>query len=139
MLIYSLLLALILTLTGVVITCIFGYQRNRKARRGIAFGVAICITLGVACGIAGAALQTQTAQLQEEYNTLMLYYNTVDCSMNEYVRFDYYNRVLDFNERFNDFQTDSMTNIWLKNLYPKNWDININPIDFTLHGDDFIV
>ncbi len=134
MLVYLFIVVAILTLATYIVTCIFGCWKNKILRKCILIGFALILTLGVTNGILRDANATRVEKLQEEYEALNLYYNTVNYSTNEYVRFDYYTRVTNFHERLTT-ERELSQSIWLKNLYPDEWDVTMNTIEFLLIGD----
>lgn len=98
-----------------------------------AFAVAImAIILTILMG-AGARIDLQS--VAERYDDLMLYYNTVVYSDNEYVRYDYFNKVKAYNEDYDAIIRASESK-WTGWFYPAEQIAKLNPIDFTLHGDN---
>lgn len=73
---------------------------------------------------------------QEEYNQLKLYQYTVEHSTNEYLRYDYYNRVQEWNERYEAIKENEQ-NPWISWFYFDTME-GCAPIDFVLHGDEII-
>lgn len=99
-----------------------------------AFVVAImAIILTISVG-AGARIDLQS--VAERYDNLMLYYNTVVYSDNEYVRYDYFNKVKAYNEDYEAIIRASESK-WTGWFYPAEDIAKLNTIDFTLHGDNF--
>ena len=74
------------------------------------------------------------ATFSDEYNQLKLYQYTVETSDNEYLRFDYYNRVQEWNEKY-DTYTKLESNSWVSWFLfePMKY---CGRIDFELHGDE---
>lgn len=73
--------------------------------------------------------------IHNTYDNLMLYYETVEASTNEYMRFDYHEKVIEYNSAY-DFNLAESENVWFGWLYPSGWDNGLNHIDFQLHGDE---
>lgn len=73
--------------------------------------------------------------IHNTYDNLMLYYETVEASTNEYMRFDYHEKVIEYNSAY-DFNLAESENVWFGWLYPSGWDNGLNYIDFQLHGDE---
>ena len=73
---------------------------------------------------------------QERYNELMIYKQTVEQSTNEYVRWNYYDKVLDWNEHYED-NANPNESFWFS---PYQHDVfeGTALIDFELHGDEVI-
>lgn len=69
-----------------------------------------------------------------EYADIMLYYGTIAVSDNEYVRYDFHERIAAYNQEYEDCLAESESN-WLGVFYNKNWDTLCGPIDSFLTGD----
>jgi 4-amino-4-deoxy-L-arabinose transferase-like glycosyltransferase len=71
---------------------------------------------------------------QERYDELMIYKQTVEQSTNEYVRWNYYGKVLDWNEHYED-KANFTESFWFG---PYQHDVfeGTALIDFQLHGDE---
>lgn len=83
----------------------------------------------------GAGARSDLQSVAERYDDLMLYYNTVVYSDNEYVRYDYFNKVKAYNEDYDAIIRASESK-WTGWFYPTEQIAKLNPIDFTLHGDN---
>ena len=93
--------------------------------------MAIILTISV-----GAGARSDLQSVAERYDDLMLYYNTVGYSDNEYVRYDYFNKVKAYNEDYEAIIRASESK-WTGWFYPAEDIAKLNTIDFTLHGDNF--
>ena len=93
--------------------------------------MAIILTISV-----GAGARSDLQSVAERYDDLMLYYNTVVYSDNEYVRYDYFNKVKAYNEDYEAIIRASESK-WTGWFYPAEDIAKLNTIDFTLHGDNF--
>jgi hypothetical protein len=131
-----LLCVLALTAIAIVVTAIFGYQKNVTMRKLIAFGLCASLLLSGFAIVFGGIVANTADELTATYNDLILYQTTVEQSTNEYVRYDYYDKVVAYNEAFADYVIASQDK-WLGGLYPANWDEGIALIDFQLHGDNY--
>ena len=71
---------------------------------------------------------------QERYNELMIYKQTVEQSINEYVRWNYYDKILDWNEYYEE-NANPAESFWFG---PYQHDVfeGTALIDFQLHGDE---
>lgn len=92
--------------------------------------MAIILTISM-----GAGARSDLQSVAEQYDDLMLYYNTVVYSDNEYVRYDYYNKVKAYNEDYDAIIRASESK-WTGWFYPAEEIAKLNTIDFTLHGDN---
>ena len=129
-----LLCVMALTAIAIVVTVIFGYQKNATMRKIIAIGLAASLLLSGFAIVFGGIVGNTADELAATYHDLVLYQTTVEHSTNEYVRYDYYDKVVKYNEAYTDY-TVAAQGKWLGGLYPANWDENIAIIDFQLHGD----
>ena len=129
-----LLCVMALTAIAIVVTVIFGYQKNATMRKIIAIGLAASLLLGGFAIVFGGIVGNTANELATTYHDLVLYQSTVEHSTNEYVRYDYYDKVVEYNEAYVDYMVAAQGK-WLGGLYPANWDEGIAIIDFQLHGD----
>lgn len=131
----TLLIALLVALAGIVVKMIFKVKWPWMNRIIIGM-LALSLVFGAAAGIAGASATARVNRLEAEYDNIMLYYNTVSNSPNEYVRYDFYNRVNEFNANYEDIVERSKS-IWVGAFFDKDWSNEIAPIVFELHGDEY--
>ena len=125
---------MVLTVVAIVVTVIFGYQKNATMRKIIAIGLAASLLMSGFAIVFGGIVGNTADELTATYHDLVLYKTTVEHSTNEYVRYDYYDKVVAYNEAFADYVIASQDK-WLGGLYPADWDEGIAIIDFQLHGD----
>ena len=128
----ALLIALLLLASAIIVRCIFK-PKWVWLNRVILVAAAFAIALGTLSIVAGAVCDNDINALRAESEHINLYYNTVLYSDNEYVRFDFYQRVQDYNDSYAEFQAKSKS-IWIGAFYPKNWDAEILPIEFLLNS-----
>lgn len=69
-----------------------------------------------------------------EYEELMLYKNSVEASNNEYLRWNYYEKVQEWNRRY-DSAAEKETSFWF-GPYQYDYFINTERIEFELRGDE---
>lgn len=69
-----------------------------------------------------------------EYEELMLYKHSVEVSNNEYLRWNYYEKVQDWNRRY-DSAAEKETSFWF-GPYQYDYFINTERIEFELRGDE---
>lgn len=131
----TLLITLLIAMAGIVVKLIFKVKWPWMNRIVIGM-LALSLVFGVAAGVAGASATASVNRLEAEYDNIMLYYNTVSNSSNEYVRYDFYNRVNEFNADYEDI-VERSKDVWVGAFFDKNWSNEIAPIVFELHGDDY--
>lgn len=134
-LIYALLAALVVTAVLYLVSAIFNYKTKFMPARTI--GICICVALLLVSISLGFAVRDDLASAHERYDELMLYYNTVNYSTNEYVRYDYFDKVEVYNEWYNKLEANS-TSWLLAAFFPSDWNAEFSAIDFQLHGDEYV-
>ena len=127
----ALLIALLLLASAIVVRCIFK-PKWVWLNKVILVAAAFALVLGTVSVIAGAVCDNDINDLKAESEHINLYYNTVLYTDNEYVRFDFYQRVQDYNDSYAELQEKSKS-IWIGAFYPKGWDTEILPIEFLLN------
>lgn len=125
-----LLIALLLLASAIVVRCVFK-PRWVWLNKVIVATLVIACAFGILSGFMSAACQGQVDNLRDEAKAIMLYYNTINESDNEYVRFDFYQRVKDYNVHYTSLQ-DNTKSAWIGAFYPEGWDSEIGLIDFML-------
>ena len=136
MFVYALLIFLIAAVSSIVVMLVFGQNKNKTLRRiamTALIGSIVCFFL---CMGIGFGIKEDCSRCVSEYDDLMLYYTTVDNSANEYVRYNYYDKVQDYNKfytRLAGYESD----FWIGNLVHESWLDGCDLIDFQLHGDGY--
>lgn len=128
----TLLLALIISLAAVLVEIIFKPQWT-WLRRVIVAMIALSVVCGIAAGIIIGGANSEINHMRAEHDKLTLYQTVVEQTNNEYVRFDFYQSVTEYNARYENV-IDRAQSIWIGALYPKNWAEQIAPIEFYLNG-----
>lgn len=133
MIILTTLLSAVVVMTVAAITIWLFPTKIAKGIMAGAFVVAFLFAILAITINAGAKSDLQ--HITEQYDDLMLYYNTVVYSDNEYVRYDYFDKVNAYNEAYNTI-IEASESKWAGWFYPAEQIAKLNPIDFTLHGDN---
>lgn len=127
-----LLIALLLLASAIVVRFIFK-PKWVWLNKVILVAAVLAIALGTVSIVAGAVCNNDISSLKAESEYINLYYNTVLYTDNEYVRFDFYQRVQDYNSSYAELQEKSQS-IWIGAFYPRDWDTEILPIEFWLNS-----
>lgn len=130
----SVLLGAIVVMTVAAISI---WLHPTQIAKGVVIGALIvAIIFAVFCIALNAGAKNDLIYLTTRYDDLMLYYNTIVYSDNEYVRYDYYDKVNAYNEAYEKViaASESKWNGW---FYPTEDIAKLSTIDFTLHGDNF--
>lgn len=128
----TLLLALIIALATILVEIIFK-PHWAWLRRVIIAMVVLSVICGIATGIVIGGSHGEINRLKAEYDKLTLYQSVVEQTDNEYVRFDFYQDIMEYNVKYENV-VDKAQSIWLGALYPKDWAEQIAPIEFYLNG-----
>lgn len=130
----SMLLGAIVVFTIAAITI---WLHPTKLAKGVMSSAVIVAVIALVLIIAfSAGAKSDIEGLTARYNDLMLYYNTVVYSDNEYVRYDYYDKVNVYNDWY-ERTIKSSESKWSGWFYSDEDLARIHPINFTLHGDNF--
>ena len=127
-------------LTAIVIAIVAGitiFLHPTKLAKQIVIGaIILAVIFGIVCLIGMGVVGCDVALAQETYDNLMLYYYTVETSTNEYLRYDYYNKVNEYNECYNELvaRSKSLTQNWFFDTAALD---KLDTISFTLHGDGY--
>ena len=89
----------------------------------------------IAVAVTNSDVNARINAMYETYDNLMLYHETVEVSTNEYVRFDYREKVEEYNAAY-DFNLAESEGAVFGWLYLPSWDDGLDYIDFQLHGDE---
>ena len=128
----TLLLALIISLAAVLVDVIFK-PHWVWLRRVIVAMIALSVICGIGSGIIIGGANAEINHMRVEHDRLALYQTVVEQTENEYVRFDFYQSVTEYNARYENV-VDKAQSVWLGALYPKDWAEQIAPIEFHLNG-----
>lgn len=127
----TLLVFLLTALAAIVVRVIFN-PTWPWLNRVIATLLVISLALGAVSVVGSATYNGAAEKIQEQYDSIMLYYDTIYNCRNEYVRFDFYARVQDYNAEYLKTQ-EKAEDMWFGELFPSDWNANCETIDFELH------
>ena len=130
---FMFLISLIIAATILIVGTVFGYNKSRVLK--ILFRTAVCLSVfcGCFCLVLSGIYANRVTELNATHADLALYQPLVEETTNEYIRYDFYNKVNDFNERYEEMAKAS-ENSWFGGLVRKDWSATMGPIDFYLHG-----
>lgn len=130
------LITLLCAIIVIAIAAITIWLFPTKIAKFILVGAFVIALMSILLAISmGAGARSDLQSMVERYDDLMLYYNTVVYSDNEYVRYDYFNKVKAYNEDYDAIIRASESK-WTGWFYPAEEIAKLNTIDFTLHGDN---
>ena len=131
MILYALAAVGLLTAVLIIVMIIFGLLKHNILQKVMVWGIFITIVLGIINIAILGTYRSDTKKLNETYDNLILYHSTISESKNEYIRFDYYSKVLDYNKEYEQAKKAS-TSLLTGNLMPDSWIDDINRIEFLL-------
>lgn len=133
MIIWILLIALIITAAATLVGIVFDRAKSKSYFRGIYIGIGVCAVLIAFCLVLSGIYHSEVAELQAQYNDIILYNEVVELCDNEQVRFGHYEKIETFNEAYDRLiviEKDFM----FGTLFPKNWSVDMGKIDFYFRG-----
>ncbi|MBO5730174.1 MAG: hypothetical protein J6R67_03160 [Treponema sp.] len=128
--------ALIAVFAIFVISIIFTLAtKNSKGLEAVIISAVFLLFTFYVVAIANSSVNDRISAMHDTYDNLMLYHETVEASTNEYVRFDYHEKVEEYNAAY-DFNLAESEGAVFGWLYLDGWDSGLDYIDFQLHGDE---
>ena len=100
----------------------------------LVWSLAGALLLGIFSAAFSSSMRDELIALQNEYNNLMVYYDIVNDSTDEVVRYDYYTNVLDYNKRCRQLQEDNKS-FWIGCFMADEEMETLPTIDFYLRQD----
>lgn len=133
---YMLIVAFVIFIVAILFACTS--KSTSKKSKGVDVVIisgAFLLSIFIAVGIANSDVNARISAMYDTYDNLMLYRETVEASTNEYVRFDYHEKVEEYNAAY-DFNLAESEGAVFGWLYLDGWDSGLDYIDFQLHGDE---
>ncbi len=125
-----LLVAALIAAAGLVVRLVFKYN-EAWLNRVVIMALCLVVLFGT-CSIIGVSVcREEIVDLRSEYNHIMIYYDVVNQCDNEYVRFDFYQEIRDYNVAY-AMAVKNAAGPWKGAFYPENWQEQILPIEFYL-------
>ena len=109
--------------------------RSSKGLDGVIISGFFLFFTFITIAIANSDVNARISAMYDTYDNLMLYHETVETSTNEFVRFDYHEKVEEYNAAY-DFNLAESEGAVFGWLYLDDWDSGLDYIDFQLHGDE---
>ena len=129
-LLVMLLISAMIAVAGLIVRLVFKYNEAWLNRVVIA-ALCLIVVFGSGCMIGVAVCSGEIADLRAAHDRIMTYYDVVDRCENEYVRFDFYQEVEDYNATY-AATVKSAASPWKDAFYPRGWQEEITPIKFYL-------
>lgn len=134
MIFYLFIVCALVAIATALVMWIFRCGRFVVFQHILVWSFAGAILFGLLSAGFSSNMRDELATLQDEYNDLIIYYDIVNNSTDEVVRYDYYTDVLDYNERCRRLQEDNKS-FWI-GCFMTDEEIETLPIiDFYLRQD----
>ena len=134
MIFYWFIICALVAIATALVMWIFRCERFVPLQHVLTWSLAGALLFGLFAASFSSNMRDELAILQNEYNDLMVYYDVVNNSIDEVVRYNYYTDVLDYNERCRRLQEDNKS-FWI-GCFMTDEEIETLPvIDFYLRQD----
>lgn len=134
MIFYLFIICALVAIATALVMWIFRCGRFVVFQHILVWSLAGAFLFGIFSAGFASGMRSELAALQNEYNNLMVYYDIVNNSTDEVVRYDYYTDVLDYNERCRQLQEDNKS-FWIGCFMTDEEMENLPAIDFCLRQD----
>lgn len=134
MIFYLFIVCALIAISTALVMWIFQCRRFVVFQHILIWSLAGALLFGIFSANFASGMWSELAALQNEYNDLMVYYDIVNNSTDEVVRYDYYTDVLDYNERCRQLQEDNKS-FWIGCFMTDEEMESLPAIDFCLRQD----
>ena len=134
MIFYWFIICALVAIAAALIMWIFQCGRFVPLQHVLVWSLAGALLFGILSAAFSSNMRDELANLQNEYNDLIIYYDIVNNSTDEVVRYDYYTNVLDYNERCHRLQEDNKS-FWIGCFMTDEEMESLPVIDFYLRQD----
>lgn len=134
MIFYLFIVWALIAIAAALVMWIFQCGRSIAFQHILTWSLAKALLFCILSAAFASNMRGELAILQNEYNDLMVYYDIVNNSTDEVVRYDYYTDVLDYNERCHRLQKDNKS-FWIGCFMTDEEMENLPTINFYLRQD----
>lgn len=134
MIFYLFIVCALIAIATALVMWIFRCGRFVPLQHVLVWSLAGALLFGIFSAAFASNMRDELATLQNEYNDLMVYYDIVNNSTDEVVRYDYYTNVLDYNERCRRLQENNKS-FWIGCFMTDEEMESLPTIDFCLRQD----
>lgn len=133
---YMLIVAFVVFIVAILFACTAkSTSKKSKGIDAVIISAFFLASIFFPVAVANLGVNARISAMYDTYDNLMLYHETVETSTNEFVRFDYHEKVEEYNAAY-DFNLAESEGAVFGWLYPTDWDSGLDYIDFPLHGDE---
>lgn len=134
MIFYLFIVCALIAIATALVMWIFQCGHSVVFQHILVWSFAVALLSCVFSAAFASSMQDELIALQNEYNDLMVYYDIVNDSTDEVVRYDYYTNVLDYNERCRRLQEKNKS-FWIGCFMTDEEMETLPIIDFYLRQD----
>ena len=134
MIFYLFIVCTLIAITTALVMWIFRCGRFAAFQHILGWSLAVALLSCIFSAGLASSMRDELVALQNEYNDLMIYYDIINNSTDEIVRYDYYTDVLNYNERYHRLQEDNKS-FWIGCFMTDEEMETISTIDFYLRQD----
>jgi hypothetical protein len=127
----------VFVVAGFVCFFVFDLKRSKGFRTLLAWVTVATVILGIFCGILNGIWKNEIRDMKTDYENIMIYNDVIFMTIDEKARFGHYEKVKAFNEQY-ELVERIAENHWFGKLIPKNWNKNMEPIDFYFLNETII-
>jgi hypothetical protein len=125
----TLLISIIVLIAAIVCLFVFKLGNSKGFVKFTVWMFVVSFLLGAFCGVYSAIMNNKIADMRVAYKDIMIYDNVIQSTLDESARFGHYEKVKAFNNEYKLMEHCSKS-AWTGKLVPKDWDENINYVDF---------
>ncbi len=125
--------ALVLAAVTVVLGVAFGYHKNATLKNVFAAAMFVALMIGVFSFVLNRNFNSEVVALKDTYNNLTIYQPLVEETENEYIRYNFFIDVNEYNKQYEKVKAIA-NNKWYGALVPKHWNTDVELIEFKLNG-----
>jgi glucan phosphoethanolaminetransferase (alkaline phosphatase superfamily) len=134
MIFYWFIICALVAIATALVMWIFRCGRFVPLQHILIWSLAGALLFGIFSAGFASGMRDELDTLQNEYNDLMVYYDIVNNSTDEVVRYDYYTNVLNYNKRCRQLQEDNKS-FWIGCFMTDEEMETLPTIDFCLRQD----
>lgn len=134
MIFYLFIVCALIAITTALVMWIFRCGHFVVFQHILVWSLAVALLSGIFSAAFSSSMRDELIALQNEYNDLIVYYDIVNDSTDEVVRYDYYTNVLDYNERCRRLQENNKS-FWIGCFMTDEKMETLPTIDFYLRQD----
>ena len=134
MIFYMFIICMLIAIAAALVMWIFRCEHSVVFQHILVWSLAVALLSSLFSAAFASNMRDELVILQNEYNDLMVYYDIVNHSTDEVVRYNYYTDLLDYNERYYRLQENNKS-FWIGCFMTDEEMETLSSIDFYLRQD----